>query len=267
MFFFFRLAITALRSLDTHFLRSLLATLGVLIGVGSVVACMSILEGMSNKILRDLSTLGSNVLYIQPAVARVEGRPVGSAQTLTLQDRQTVLRELPDEIKAISGEAIGQAVVKRFQKSDTYYVIATTNSYFDINKYAAKHGRVLSKSEVEDESKLVVCLGSKVAEYLFGGMDPVGQTVKVRNTAYRVVGVMEDRGNIGFLNADECVFIPSQVGTETFLQRRWLNWMTVQVDDTLNMEEPRRRSKPCCGGRTTFAWGRTTTSRFTRRKK
>ena len=72
--FFLRLALTAARSLETHFLRSLLATVGVLIGVGSVVACMAILEGASNEIVGNLSKLGSTTLYIRPAVARVEGR-------------------------------------------------------------------------------------------------------------------------------------------------------------------------------------------------
>ena len=241
MFFFFRLAITALRSLDTHFLRSLLATLGVLIGVGSVVACMSILEGMSNKILRDLETLGSSVLYIQPAVARIEGRVVGSAQTLTLDDRQAVLREVPGDVKAISCYAMSQALVKRFQKSNNYWVLATTTEYFDINDYKAKHGRVLSRAEVEDETRMVVCLGSKVAEHLFGGMDPVGQTVKVRNTAYRVVGVMEDRGNIGFLNADECVYIPIKAGLKRFFNRRYLDWMIVQVGESADIEETQKK--------------------------
>ena len=108
--FFLRLAITALRSLDTHFLRSLLATLGVLIGVGSVVACMSILEGATNQILRDLSTLGSNVLYVQPAVARVEGRRVGSSQTLVVEDSHTLMRELPDDIADDTIHLSGNAV-------------------------------------------------------------------------------------------------------------------------------------------------------------
>ena len=141
--FFIRLAITALRSLDTHFLRSLLATLGVLIGVGSVVACMSILEGMTNEILRNLSTLGSNVLYVSPAIARVEGHAVGASQKLVPADVQTLRRELPDDIIAVSGEAIGSALVKRFQKSETATVIATTDAYFSINDYNAERGRVL----------------------------------------------------------------------------------------------------------------------------
>jgi putative ABC transport system permease protein len=239
--FYIRLVITALRSLDTHFLRSLLATLGVLIGVGSVVACMSILEGATNEIIRDLSTLGSNLLFVSPALARIEGRPVGAAQTLVVEDAQRLMRELPEDIKAISCEALGQAVVKRFQKSETYTVIATTDEYFEINDFEAKHGRVLSKVEADDDTRLVVCLGYKVAETLFGGMDPVGQTVKIRNTAYRVIGVMRPRGNIGFLNADECVYIPIKAGLKRFFNRRWLTLMTVQVADQTRLDEIKKK--------------------------
>ncbi len=240
--FFLRLAITALRSLDTHFLRSLLATLGVLIGVGSVVACMSILEGATNEVIRNLSTLGSNVLYVSPAVARIEGRPVGRAQTLVIEDARALMRELPDEIQAISCEAMGpQALVKRFQKSETYTLIATTEKYFEINDYNASHGRVLTEAESEDDTKMVVCLGSKVAEELFGGMDPVGQSVKIRGAAYRVVGVLEARGNIGFLNADECVYIPIESGLRRYFNRKWLDLMTVQVIDQDKVDKTKKK--------------------------
>jgi len=97
--FYLRLVITSLRSLDSHFLRSLLATLGVLIGVSSVVACMSILEGAQKDIFDRFKSMGSNVLYVFPEAARVEGRPVGAAQTLTLADIDEILRELPDDIE------------------------------------------------------------------------------------------------------------------------------------------------------------------------
>jgi len=224
--FFLRLAITALRSLDTHFLRSLLATLGVLIGVGSVVACMSILEGATNEIIRNLSTLGSQLLFVKPAVARVEGRPVGAAQTLTVDDSQTLLRELPDDVDAISCEAIGVAMVKYFQKSEDYTVIATNDQYFQIHDFNALRGRVISKGDAEDDTKLVVCLGHKVAE-----------TVKIRNTAYRVIGVLEQRGNIGFFNADECIYIPIKSGLRRFFNRRWVTWMSVQVNEGRKVDE------------------------------
>lgn len=239
--FYIRLIITALRSLDTHFLRSLLATLGVLIGVGSVVACMSILEGATNEIIRNLSTLGSQLLFVQPAVARVEGRPVGAAQTLTVEDSQTLLRELPDDIEAISCEAIGSASLKYFQKSDDFTVIAVSDQYFKIHEYNALHGRTITRGEAEDETKLVVCLGHKVAETLCGGMDPVGQTIKIRNTAYRVIGVMQRRGNIGFFNADQCVYIPIKSGLKRFFNRRWLTWMVVKVADQDKVDETKSK--------------------------
>jgi putative ABC transport system permease protein len=242
--FFLRLALTAARSLETHFLRSLLATVGVLIGVGSVVACMAILEGASNEIVGNLSKLGSSTLYIRPAVARVEGRSVGQAQSLVIDDATLLKRELGDDIKLVSTEALGQAVVKYFQKSDTYTILATSDTYFQINEYKAAQGRVFIKTDVDDELALVCLLGSQVAEKLFGGTDAVGQSVKIRNTAYRVVGVMEKRGNIGFLNADEIVYIPIKSGLKRFFNRTWLSWMSVQSVSAEKIEELQKKVKP-----------------------
>jgi putative ABC transport system permease protein len=236
-----RLVFSALRSLETHFLRSLLATLGVVIGVGSVVAAMSILEGATSKIIDDFSTLGSNALYVSPAQAHVGGRQVGIAQTLTLDDVARLRRDLPDDLDAVSGEAQGQATVKYFQKSSDYSVLATSEKYFSIHDYNAKSGRVINKIESEDELALVVCLGSKVAEKLFGGVDPVGQTVKIRNAAYRVIAVMEQRGTVGFVNADESVFIPIKSGLKRFFNRKWLTWLTIQVRDREKIDEVKEK--------------------------
>lgn len=236
-----RLVMTALRSLDAHFLRSLLATLGVLIGVGSVVACMSILEGATNKIIADLSQLGSNAIYVSPAVARVENRAVGASQTLVIDDLHALEREFPDEITAISAEALGSATLKRFQKSATYTVVATSDRFFQIHAYKAQFGRVISKTDAEDELALVVCLGSKVAEKLFGSGDPVGQTVKIRNASYRVIAVMEPRGNVGLMNGDETVYIPLKSGLKRFFNRRWLNWITIEIADPSKSDDLQKR--------------------------
>jgi len=236
-----RLVASALRSLDAHFLRSLLATLGVLIGVGSVVACMSILEGATNKIIDDLSQLGSNAIYVSPETARVENRIVGAAQTLVAEDMVALEREYPRDIVAISGEAIGQAVIKRFEKSETYTVVATTERFFEIHAYNAHQGRVFSKSEADDELSLVVVLGSKVAEKLFGGSDPVGETVKIQTTPYRVLGVMEPRGNVGLMNGDETVYIPLKSGLKRFFNRRWLNWLTIEIASSADSDEVQKR--------------------------
>jgi putative ABC transport system permease protein len=235
--FFLRLIITALRSLESHFLRSLLATLGVLIGVGSVVACMSIVEGATREIIQDLKALGSNVLLISPAIARIEGRPAGMAQSLVTGDIDQLLRELPEQINAIAPEALGTSPVKRLQKSDTFTVVATSDMYFQIHSFEPRCGRVFDKSEANDELASVVCLGSKVAEKLFGGAQPIGQAVKIGNTAYRVIGVMEKRGNIVFLNADDAIFIPIKAGLKRFFNRRYLHRMTIQARDGVEMDD------------------------------
>ena len=241
--FYLRLILTSLRSLDAHFLRSLLATLGVLIGVSSVVACMSILEGFSNDLLKRFRSLGANVVFVFPETARVEGRPVGAAQTLVLEDMDLLLRELPDSIDRIAPEAAGAATIKRFQKPLDVALVATSAAYFEIHEYKAAVGRVFSKAESDSPDATVLLLGAKVAEKLFGGTEAVGQTVKLGGVSYRVVGVMEKRGSLGFLNADETVFIPIQAGLKRFFNRKWLNRLTIAAKHPDQIEELQNQLK------------------------
>jgi len=216
--FLLRLIRTAMRSLESNFMRSLLATLGVLIGVSSVVACMSILEGASNDIVKRFKSLGSNVLYVFPSSARIEGRTVGQSQTLTLKDIDYLTKELGDEIESIAPEALGSAPVKRFERSETYTIVGTSETYFHIN-------------------------GTKVAKELFGGIDPVGQTVQISGASYRVIGVMEKKGNLGFVNADQTVFIPMEAGLKRFFNRKWLNRLTIAARDASQLEALQKQVK------------------------
>ncbi len=233
---------TSLRSLDSHFLRSLLATLGVLIGVSSVVACMSILEGAQADIFERFKSLGSNVIYILPETARIEGRPVGSAQTLVLDDIDELLRELPNDIDRIAPEAFSFGVsVKRLQKSGDFYLIATSPTFFEVNAYKAQRGQLFSKAQSDSPDSSVALIGPKVAEKLFAGVDPVGQTIKVGSVAYRVIGVMEKKGMLGLFNADLTVYIPIQAGLKRFFNRKWLNRVTVAAQTTENLTDVQKR--------------------------
>ncbi len=241
--FYLRLIVTAMRSLETNFLRSLLATLGVLIGVGAVVSAMSILEGFSNDFARRFKSMGSNVLWVMPSEVRIQGRSMGVAQTLDLKDVVTLSREMGEEVENIAPEAFASAIIKRFQKSKEYTVVATSNAYFEINDYKAESGRTLTPAESLDENACVVCLGHKVAEDLFGGGDPAGQLVKIRNVSFRVAGVMEKKGNMGFLNADETVYIPIQTGLKRFLNRKWLNRLTISIKDVKQLEAAQNKVK------------------------
>ncbi len=240
--FYLRLLLTSLRSLESHFLRSLLATLGVLIGVSSVVACMSILEGASNDIFKRFRSLGANVLFVFPEAARVEGRAVGQAQTLELSDIDHLLRELSDDIDRVAPEAIGAATVKRFQTSvDGATVVATSDAYFAIHDYKVRFGRIFTQAEVESPDSTVVLLGSKLADKLFGGADPIGETVKLGGVGYRVLGVMEKRGSLGFLNADDSIYLPINAGLKRFFNRKWLTRLTIAAKHTDKLEELQKK--------------------------
>ncbi len=235
--FYLRLILTSLRSLDSHFLRSLLATLGVLIGVSSVVACMSILEGAQTDIFERFKSLGASVIYVFPESARVEGRSVGASQTLTLDDIDFLFRELPGEIDRVAPEAFGGATIKRFQRSADVTVVATTNQYFEINAYKATEGRIFNEAESKGGDSAVAMLGSKAAERLFAGSPAVGQAIKVGGSSYRVLGVLEKKGSLGFLNADETVFIPIETGLKRFFNRKWLNRLTISATDPSKLQE------------------------------
>ena len=235
--FYIRLIITSLRSLDSHFLRSLLATLGVLIGVSSVVACMSILEGASNDIFKRFKSLGANVLFVFPESARVEGHVVGAAQTLVMGDIEFLMRELPNDIDRIAPEAIGATTVKRFQKSVDATVVATAPAYFEIHDFKPDSGRVFSKAEAESTDAAVALLGNKIGDKLFGGSDPIGQTVKLGGVTYRVLGVLEKKGSLGFVNADEAVYIPIEAGLKRYFNRKWLNRLTIAAKQTEKLED------------------------------
>ena len=235
--FYFRLIVTSLRSLDSHFLRSLLATLGVLIGVSSVVACMSILEGAQADIFKRFKSLGSNVLYVLPEAAQVEGRSVGASQTLVLEDLDVLLRELPDDIEQIAPEAFGATTIKRFQKSGDFTLVATSPAYFEINDFKVQHGRLFNRAESESPDASIALLGSKVAEKLFGGADPVGQTVKLGGATYRVSGVLGKKGSAGFMNADETIYVPIKAGLKRFFNRKWLSTVTIAARDPNKLAE------------------------------
>ncbi|MBN2445301.1 MAG: ABC transporter permease [Phycisphaerae bacterium] len=239
--FYLRLIYTALRSLDSHFLRSLLATVGVLIGVASVVASMSILEGASNQVLKNFKSMGSNLVYVLPAEARVQGRIVGSAQTLVPEDADAIVRELPKDVEAVAPMAVGSANIKNFGKSFNYQVVATTDAYFTIQEYEAASGEAFNRAHANSDTSNVVCIGHKVAEDLFGGMAPIGQAIKIRNASYRVIGVMEKRGNIGVLNADEAVYIPLKSALKRFFNRRYVDTITVLGKEGVDLEAAQKK--------------------------
>ncbi|HSW44666.1 MAG TPA: ABC transporter permease [Phycisphaerae bacterium] len=225
----FQIFMMAFRGLRANLLRSLLATLGVIIGVGAVISAMSILEGTQRDIVQRFESLGSETIMVTPAMAKTGGRAVGIFQTLTVEDADALgdPRNCPN-IKAAAPEISGGASVKNLSRNNEYTILGTSNAYADMFNYRVAQGRFLTREDVASEQKVAV-LGYKVADELFGNIPPVNRTIKVRSVPFRVVGVMEEKGNIGFRNVDSQVIVPVTTAMNRLFGSRFIHGVSVQA--------------------------------------
>jgi len=209
--FFIQIILMSLRGLRANLLRTLLATLGVIIGVGAVISAMSILEGTQKDLRERFESLGSETLMVYPQVARTGGRAGGLIQTMTVEDAES-LRDPTrcPSIKQTAPEVLGSVLVKRLNSNTEANVVGTSEAYAEMFNYKVQpgQGRFLTKDDVAAEYKVVV-LGYEVAQQLFGNAPALDNYVRVGSLgSCRVVGVMEKKGNIGFRSVDKQVYVP-----------------------------------------------------------
>jgi len=230
----------AIRGLRANLLRSLLATLGVIIGVGAVISAMSILEGTQRDIVERFESLGSETITVVPAMAKSGGHSVGIFQTLTVEDAEALAnpRNCPS-VTAAAPEISGAASVKNMSRNNEYTVLGTSFAYADMFNYHVVRGRFISRDDVASEQKVAV-LGSKVAEELFGNAPEINRTVKIRSAPFRVIGVMEEKGNIGFRNVDSQVIVPVTTAMNRLFGSqfvRFVHSISVQADSSTKVDE------------------------------
>jgi len=235
--FYLRVLQAAIQALRTNLLRSLLATLGVIIGVAAVVAAMSILQGATREILKTVNSFGSNVLMVHPGAARRKGRHVGEVKTLTIENAQTISRQCP-AVARTAPEVMGIAQIKFYSKNRTCTVLGTSNEYTRIRDYNTEYGRFVTRNDLKSESYVVV-LGHNVARELFGKAYPLGFAVKLKGKPFTVIGVMEKKGTIGLTRVDEQVIIPVTTAMKRVFGYRSLHSISVQAAGTDKTDQAR----------------------------
>ncbi len=201
----------ALQGLAANKLRSGLTMLGIIIGVAAVIALVAVGQGAQAAVTRRFQSLGSNLLVISPGVAFFGwvSQGAASAQSLTNEDVQAIAR-LATLVEAIAPEySVRGAQVVYGNKNTQTSVLGVTPEYLTVRNWQVARGRFIDRQDVENLAK-VCALGTTVVEDLFGSgyLDPVGQTVKINRQNYQVVGVMASKGQTGFTNEDDQVFIP-----------------------------------------------------------
>jgi putative ABC transport system permease protein len=200
----------ALQGLTANKLRSGLTMLGIIIGVAAVIALVAVGQGAQASVTQRFQSLGSNLLVISPGAAFYGRASQGaaSAQSLTNEDAQAIA-QLATLVETVAPEYSTRAQVVYGNKNTQTSTLGVTPEYLTVRNWQVARGRFIDQQDVESLAK-VCALGTTVVEDLFGGdyLDPVGKMIKINRQNYQVVGVMASKGQTGFTNEDDQVFIP-----------------------------------------------------------
>lgn len=189
-------------------MRSFLTMLGIIIGVASVITMLAIGQGSKKSIQDQIASMGSNMLFVMPGNMRMGGVQQGSSssQRLTVKDVAAIRAEC-DAVVAVSPEvrSSGQAVYGNANWPTTIY--GGNEQYLEIRSWGVVSGRNITDSEADGSAK--VCLvGRTVADELFGeGIDPTGETIRFKNIPFRIIGVLEEKGQNSFGQDQDDVMI------------------------------------------------------------
>ena len=191
-------------------MRAMLTTLGIIIGVGAVIAMMGIGKGSSTAIQRTISSMGANNLLIHPGTAASGGVSfgAGSVMTLTPQDCEAILRECPAVRSAAPDVNARTQVIYGNRNWVPLFINGTTPAFLDVRNFTLAEGEMFSERDIRNASKVCV-LGQTLVKELFGNESPLGKEVRVRNVLFRVIGVLSAKGaNMTGMNQDDILLAP-----------------------------------------------------------
>jgi putative ABC transport system permease protein len=233
----FQLLRVALRALAINKLRSALTMLGIVIGVGAVIVMIAVGAGAQARVEEQIRALGSNLLLIMPGATTAGGVRMGfgSSSTLTEDDVIAINRELPEALAAPALRGSAQVIWGNANWSTQIYGI--TPEYLDVRQWPLASGRSFEPQEVAAAGK--VCLiGSTVAKQLFGTLDPVDQTIRIKRVPFTVIGVLETKGQSLMGNdQDDVILMPIStartrvVGSANAAKQRSVGTIWVKVAD------------------------------------
>jgi macrolide transport system ATP-binding/permease protein len=230
---------SALQALRTNRMRSFLTMLGVIIGVGAVIAVVSLAQGVSENVNQRLAGLGTNVLTIIPGAPNSGGirGAAGTTQSLTLQDAQAIQTQVPHIVDMSPVLNASAQVVYGDQNWNTA-VRGVYPSYQTIENWQIAEGNWFSDQDEQMASPVAV-IGQTVAQNLFTNAtppsDPLGQTIRIGGSLFNVVGVLQSKGTQGFGNADDVIFVPFSAALIRLNPSIYVDQIVVQVDNINNI--------------------------------
>jgi macrolide transport system ATP-binding/permease protein len=220
----------ALRSLTANKVRSGLSMLGILIGVAAVVAMLALGTGARKAVEAQLSSLGANLLVLMPGSMKTHGVAQGAGAVTRFTE--TDAREIPDEIHTVTKVApsvTGGAQLVYGNKNWRSSVIGTVPDYASMRSLTAERGRFFNDEEVRMRARVAV-LGVTPARELFGDADPLGEYIKINRINFQVIGVLKEKGAMGWRNQDDIVGIPLTTAMRRLMGKDYVDMIDVQVE-------------------------------------
>jgi len=221
----------AMRALARNKLRSILTMLGIIIGVGAVIAMVSVGQGAQQQAQQQIAAMGSNMLFVQSGTVNRGGMRMGwgATKTLVYDDLLAILRECPSVKAAAPGSQASAQVVFGNDNWATN-INGTEPQYFDIRSWPMVEGSSFSRDDVSMAANVAV-IGETVRKNLFGATDPVGETVRINNLPFKVVGQLVPKGTSAAMgqDQDDIILVPITTLQKKITGQDWLRWIMVSA--------------------------------------
>ncbi len=186
----------AASALKSNKIRSLLTALGIIIGVGAVIALISIGQGASKSVTDSISSMGSNLIMVS----------AGRGYSLTTSDAEDILERVPTVIRALP--SISTSITAKYaNKTYDTSLEGTTPDYLEVRAAGIAIGRLISEDDLSKRSNVAV-IGQTIVEKLFAGQQPLGETISLKGQSFTVVGILNEKGSSFGLDNDDLILIP-----------------------------------------------------------
>ena len=199
----------AIRAIKANKMRSILTSLGIIIGVSAVIIMLAVGSGASKKIAKDMESMGSNLLMIRSASATSGGVRMGfgTKPSLTLKDAEAIEKNCRG-ILAVAPYSSATSQLTYGNQNWSTTVGGTTAEYLFIRNYEIESGRNFIPEDVKNNTKVAI-IGSTIATELFGDMNPINKTMRIGNVPFKIIGLLKTKGQSGMgMDQDDLVFIP-----------------------------------------------------------
>jgi putative ABC transport system permease protein len=222
-------------------IRSFLTMLGIIIGVGAVIIMVAISAGTEATIQDQITSLGSNLVFVQGAMMR--GGPGQASSGGLVYDDAAAIQDSVDGVTAVVVEQNSSETVKANDTTlESIEILGTTVGFPSVRDMDIAEGRYFNDTEIERKSKVAI-LGSSTAEELFGDSSPIGEYITIGNTKLAVIGVFEEKGLVGNTDFDSRIYIPISVVFQKFTPSMFARFMGdsirmiyVEVDPDMNLD-------------------------------